>query len=155
MSLSVCPLHPGLCWSPTPCPTPMAGVLPAVCWGGGCMCPQKEGVSGWPGKASEIMHSGAHPPSLKVLVTQEERPAEGRPSPRFHPPGPRGAAPVSFPFRLGLWQGRPQLRHIPGTAQAKQGLLGPQDSLPSQHVGPYPAFLSSLEQLQAILSLSF
>ena len=41
MSLSVCSLHPGLCWSPTACPTPMAGVLLAVY--GGCMCPQEKG----------------------------------------------------------------------------------------------------------------
>lgn len=155
MSLSVCPLHPGLCWSPTPCPTPMAGVLPAVCWVGGVHVSPERGSVGMAWQSFRNPALGSTPSLLESVGDPGGKTSRRKAFPPFHPPGPRGAAPVSFPFRLGLWQGRPQLRHIPGTAQAKQGLLGPQDSLPSQHVGPYPAFLSSLEQLQAILSLSF
>lgn len=142
---------------PTPCP-PLWLVCCLQCAVGACVS-RKRGVPGWPEKLQKFtLLSAPSLPESHQLSRRKAQQTAGRPAlpPSVPtPPGPLQGRSGSFPCRPSLWcQGRPQLRHTLGAAQAKRGRWGP--GLPS-HPAPWPlpSFLPSLGQLQAILSFSF
>lgn len=139
---------------PLPAPPPWLVCCLQCVWGA-CV-PRKRGVPGWPGAASEILHSGTHLPSSKASVPRrKDQQKEGLPSLHSH----SATASVGqhlhpSPFRLSLSQGMPQLRHTPATARQGCGGRGPRTHFrPSP--GPSPGSLPSLAKLQAITSFSF
>lgn len=120
---------------PLPAPPPWLVCCLQCVWGA-CV-PRKRGVPGWPGTASEILHSGTHLPSSKASVPRrKDQQKEGLPSLHSHSAmASIGHAP--FPFRLSLSQGMPQLRHTPATA--RQGWGGGLELTSAHHLGPHLA----------------
>lgn len=137
------PLHPGLHWSPPPCLTPVAAVLPAVCYGS--MRPRGRGVLRKPGTTSEVCTGEHSLPSRKPPVTQEESPAGGRKALPSCSPLPCRVTLHSFPVDSACFRGCP-VRHSPGTGGPARvptltALLSP---------GPLPSFLPSLASFRPL-----